>query len=87
MTVALRFFYQFMAFFLCLYGSQGWITCKWLEIRDKTPFIQSSYSSFHRFWAYIKVRENEDNEENRLVQLIAENKDKKKIQQALNEAE
>jgi hypothetical protein len=49
---------KFLCLFIGTYTIQGWKTCKWLEIRDKTKgkFVSSAV----RFYKYIQIREKED---------------------------
>lgn len=67
---------------LCIYCSQGWKSCKWLEIRDKTPELRYVHSSTIRFWRYIKVRALEDRDEKRLVE-IQKSSDSKKTKKLM----
>lgn len=78
---------QFLSFFVCIYCFQGWKTCKWMEIRDKTRELdEGSHNSTKRFWHYIKIREHEDKEENKLVEILLSN-DKQKIKSAMLESQ
>lgn len=72
--------FQFLAFFIAIYCTQAWKTTKWLEIRDKTPELKFSPSSLIRFWKYIQVRQQEDQEET-INMNIFNSKDKKKIKE------
>lgn len=77
-NISIDAFWKFICLLVGTYCVQGWKTCKWLEIRDKT---QGNYtSSAHRFWDYIKVREKEDQDELALIE-VAESKESKKVKQ------
>lgn len=49
--------YWIFSILISIYCCQGWKTCKWFEIRDKTSDLGFTYLSLTRFWNYIKVRE------------------------------
>ena len=70
-------YYWILTTLFCIYCAQGWKACKWLEIRDKTPDMQYVYSSMIRFWRYIQVRELEDRDELRLVDINKSSDSKK----------
>lgn len=74
-------YYWILTTLFCIYCAQGWKTCKWLEIRDKTPDMRYVHSSSIRFWRYIQVRELEDRDELRLVDIhkSSDNKKTKKL--------
>ena len=74
---------KFICLFTGTYCIQGWKTCKWFEIRDKTP--GKFNSSALRFYKYIQVREKEDIDEMKLVQ-IAESKDSKKVKKMMEKS-
>jgi hypothetical protein len=76
---------KFLCLFICIYTTQGWKTCKWLEIRDKTPELKFALSSSIRFWKYIQVREMEDAKETEMVEDLNKMKDAKEIERAIAE--
>lgn len=66
-SISYTSYYWLLTTIMCIYCAQGWKSCKWLEIRDKTPDLRRVHHSSIRFWKYIKVREQEDKDELRLV--------------------
>lgn len=68
-VISFTSYYWILTTLLCIYCYQGFKTSKWLEIRDKTPELKYVHSSTIRFWKYIKVRELEDRDEMRLVDI------------------
>ena len=46
--------FKIFCIFLATYCIQGWKTCKWFEIRDKTQDLQTLTSAI-RFYKYIQV--------------------------------
>lgn len=75
--------FKIFCIFLATYCIQGWKTCKWFEIRDKTQDLHTLTSAV-RFYKYIQVREKEDKDELKLIQ-IAESKDSKKVKKLMQQ--
>lgn len=74
--------YWISCVFICIYCAQGWKTCKWLEVRDKTTHLHNLRYSTIRFWKYIEVRELENEDELKLVN-IHKSKDSKKVKKLM----